>query len=422
MKPYIVKFSSLFLLILLFTNCGDPASASAGQRTDYRKYADDIRELTETLPRDLNEREARRYLSRVEKTLRSLNTPEAQSDLTVVPVYVNVLEPEYIAQKVQYLGDINGNPSVVVYPKLSDIVREVRVVNGDYIHKGDVLALISDATVRASKNQAEAVYLSAKSQMANVRVEYERMKTLFDAKAISQSQWDQIVTQREVAEAGLRQAKAAVELAETQLSYATLSAPISGYLSNIAYEPGDMTTPQKPFAVIHQINSVKINIKVTESDLGHIRSGQRCEIAVSAYPNEIFDGRVSNISPVIDPLTRTALVEILAENVDLRLKPGMFARVNIITHERQNALTVDKAVTGRQTVLKRFGSTLRDDRPVETYHCFVVRDGIAVKTPIEVGIESKTKYEVVSGLNSGDLLVVMGQNNLSDSSLVEIIK
>lgn len=422
MKPYIVKFSSLFLLILLFTNCGDPASASAGQRTDYRKYADDIRELTETLPRDLNEREARRYLSRVEKTLRSLNTPEAQSDLTVVPVYVNVLEPEYIAQKVQYLGDINGNPSVVVYPKLSDIVREVRVVNGDYIHKGDVLALISDATVRASKNQAEAVYLSAKSQMANVRVEYERMKTLFDAKAISQSQWDQIVTQREVAEAGLRQAKAAVELAETQLSYATLTAPISGYLSNIAYEPGDMTTPQKPFAVIHQINSVKINIKVTESDLGHIRSGQRCEIAVSAYPNEIFDGRVSNISPVIDPLTRTALVEILAENVDLRLKPGMFARVNIITHERQNALTVDKAVTGRQTVLKRFGSTLRDDRPVETYHCFVVRDGIAVKTPIEVGIESKTKYEVVSGLNSGDLLVVMGQNNLSDSSLVEIIK
>lgn len=420
MKPYIVKLLSLFLLILLFTSCGD--SASAGQKTDYQKYAAGIRELTETLPRDLNDREARRYLSQIEKAMRPLNTPEAQSDLTVVPVYVNVLEPEYIAQKVQYLGDISGNPSVLVYPKLSDIILEVPVVNGDYVHKGDVLARISDATVRASKSQAEAAYLSAKSQLANVRVEYERMKTLFDAKAVSQSQWDQIVTQREIAEAGLRQAKAAVELAETQLNYATLTAPISGYLSNIAYEPGDMATPQKPFASVHQINSVKTNIKVTESDLGHIRTGQRSEIAVSAYPGDIFEGRVDNISPVIDPLTRTALVEILAENADLRLKPGMFARVNIITHERQNALTVEKAVTGKQTVLKRFGATLRDDRPVETYHCFVVRDGIALKTPIEVGIESKTKYEVVSGLNPGDLLIVMGQNNLSDSSLVEIVK
>ncbi|MDD3094870.1 MAG: efflux RND transporter periplasmic adaptor subunit [Candidatus Neomarinimicrobiota bacterium] len=422
MRHIILKSFPLLFLILLFASCGNPESASAGQETDYRQYAGAIRELTETLPRDLNERDARRFLSQLEKVLRPLNAPEAQNDLTVVPVYVNAVEPEYIAEKVQYLGDIAGDPSVIVYPKLSDIIRELRVVNGDYVKKGQILAVISDATVRSSKSQAEAAYLSAKSQLANVRVEFERMKTLHDAKAISQSQWDQIVTQREVAEAGLRQAEAAMELAETQLSYAMISAPISGYISNLAYEPGDMTTPQKPFASIHQINSVKTRIKVTESDLGHIKADQRCEISVSAYPGEIFEGRVTNISPVIDPLTRSALIEILAENKDLRLKPGMFARVNIITRERPNALTIEKAVTGKQTVLRRFGATLRDDQPVETYHCFVVRDGIAIRTPIEIGIESKTKYEVIDGLHPGDLLVVMGQNNLRDSTLVEIVK
>ncbi len=422
MKARIAKIFSLLFLILLFSACGDSKSASENKKLDYQKHAAAIRELTDALPSGLNEQEARRYLSKVEKAMRPLNSSEAESAMRIVPVYVQELQPEYIAQKVQYLGDISGNPSIVVYPKLPDIILDVKVVNGDFVQKGDTLALISDATVRAGKSQAEAAYISAKSQLANLRVEYERMKTLHDAKAISQSQWDQISTQREVAEAGLRQAKAAVDLAETQLAYAALTAPISGYLSNIAYEPGDMAAMQKAFASIHQIQSVKINVKVTESDLEHIRKGQRCEIAVAAYPNVIFEGHVSNISPVVDPMTRTALLEVLSDNADLRLKPGMFARVNIITHERQNALTIDKAVAGKQTLLKRFGATLRDERPYETYHCFVVRDGIAIKTPIEVGIESKTKFEVVKGIKPGDLLVVMGQNSLSDSSLVEIVR
>lgn len=414
----------LSLTALLFiVSCGNPAKGTnSAANIDYREYAQKISVLAGSLPENYSERDARRYLSQIEKALRPLNTPEATEDLTVVPVYVREVQPEYIAQKVQYLGDISGDPSVVVYPKISDIISEIRVENGDYIQEGETLGIIRDATVRAAKEQAEAAYFSAKSQLANVMIEYERMKTLQEANAISRSQWDQVITQREMAEAGLRQTEAALELAKTQLGYAELKAPISGYVSNLAYEVGDMSTPQKPLATIHQISSVKANIKVTEKDLAYIRKGQDCEIAISAYPDQIFKGKVDNISPVIDPQTHTALVEIYADNSEEMLKPGMFARVSIVTEERRNAITIDKAATAKQTVLKRFGTSIRDDRPVETFHCFTVRDGMAIKTPIETGIESKTKYEVVSGLKAGDLVVVMGQNNLKDSTLVEIVE
>lgn len=417
------KTLTLFMIVsLVLISCGAPGAKPAGADVNYKQTMSEIKSLTDELSGNEDEIAAKRYLAKVEKLLQPAIAKGGEKGLTIVPVSTRPVKAEYIAQKVQYLGDISGDPSVIVYPKLTDIVTDIKVKNGDYVKKGAVLGIISDATVRAAKAQAEAAYFSAKSQVANVKVEYERMKTLYDAQAISESQWDQIVTQKDVAEAGLKQAKAALDMASTQLGYATITAPISGYVSNLAYRVGDMSTPQKPFVTVHQIKTVKIDINVTEYDLGYIAEGQRTEISVSTYPGEIFDGYVKTVSPVIDPMTRTARIEILADNQDGRLKPGMFARVNIITHERDNALTVDKAATLKQTVLKPTSDNLREDRVVEAHTCFVVRDGVAIEVPLEIGIESKTKFEVLKGLEAGDLVVVMGQNNLSDSTLVNVVE
>ncbi len=163
-------------------------------------------------------------------------------------------------------------------------------------------------------------------------------------------------------------------------------------------------------------------INVTERDLGAIKTGQRSEISVSTYPDLVFEGRVKTVSPVINPMTRTAKIEIIADNSDIKLKPGMFARVSVIVAERENVLTIDKAATQKQTVLERVGENLRNDKVVETYSCFIVRDGVAKLANIKVGLESKTKYEVIEGLELGDKVVIMGQNNLSDSTLVNIVK
>lgn len=421
MKHTLKLISFLMIISLVLVSCGAPG-ANPAVKIDYKKTANELKALTNELPDNASDLEARKYLAKVQKALQPAISDKTNDDLTIIPVSTKAVKAEYIAQKVQYLGDVSGDPSVVVYPKLTDTVIDIKVENGDYVKKGALLAKIDDATVRSSVAQAEAAYMSAKSQVANVNVEYERMKTLYEAKAISDSQWDQLVTQKEVAQSGLKQAKAALSMAKTQLGYASVTAPISGYVSNLAYRIGDMSTPQKPFVTIHQTETVKLAINVTEFDLGYLAVGQRTEISVNTYPDVVFDGKVTTVSPVIDPMTRTAKIEILADNKDGRLKPGMFARVNIITHESEQALTIDKAVTNKQTVLKRFGDSLRDDKVVETYSCYIVRDGIALEVPLEIGIESKTKYEVLSGLEAGDLVVIMGQNNLSDSTLVNIVE
>ena len=421
MKQTFKILSFLMIISLVLVSCGAPG-AKPEVLIDYSKTANNIRTLTNELDENASDVDIRRYLAKVQKALQPVSESKGNNGLTIVPVNVEAVTSESITQKVEYLGNINGDPSVIVYPKLTDLITDVYVENGDYVKKGHVLGTISDATVRASKAQAEAAYLSAKSQVANVKVEYERMKNLYEAKAISDSQWDQLLTQKEVAEAGLKQAEAALDMAKTQLSYAKITAPISGYVSNVVYEIGDMSTPQKPFATVHQISTVQTKVSVTEKDLGHIQVGQRAEISVEAYPSDVFAGTVVNVSPVIDPASRTALVEIKSDNEDMRLKPGMFARVAILTNELENVLTVDKAATKKQTVLKRFGDSVRDEKVVETYSCFIVRDGVALEMPIEIGVESKTKFEVTSGLSEGDLVVVMGQNNLSDSTLVTIVE
>ncbi|MFA6618207.1 MAG: efflux RND transporter periplasmic adaptor subunit [Candidatus Neomarinimicrobiota bacterium] len=421
MRTSLKTITFLMIIGMLLVSCGAPGE-KAKTNIDYKKTADKVRTLTNEFSADPSDVEARRFLAKLNKVLAPASKQSESDDLTITPVAVKKVVAEHIAQKVQYLGDITGDPSVVVYPKLTDTVWDIYVENGDYVKKGELLAKIDDATVRASKAQAQGAYLSAKSQVANVNVEFERMKTLYEAKAISDSQWDQLVTQKEVAEAGLEQAKAALSMAETQLTYASVTAPISGYVSNLAYRIGDMSTPQKPFLTIHQTETVKININVTESDLGFIKVGQRTEIHLSSYPNQIFEGKVETVSPVIDPMTRTAKIEIIAKNDDARLKPGMFARVDIVTQERDQAFTIEKAVTNKQTVLERSETNLREDKVVETYSCFIVRDGIAINRELKIGIQSKTKYEVLSGLTEGDLVVVMGQNNLSDSSLVNIVE
>ncbi|MDZ7796804.1 MAG: efflux RND transporter periplasmic adaptor subunit [Candidatus Marinimicrobia bacterium] len=324
MKKTILLLSTAMLFLL---SCGGSGKQWESSEISYIQTVDDIRELTGNLPDPMNDNEARRYLSKIQKLMIPLESDKVKNDLRVVPVNVRTAEREYIAERVRYLGDIKGDPSIAVYPKLSDIITDIYVQNGDHVQKGDILARIDDAGVRDSKKQAEAGYRSAKSQLENVRSEYERTKALHEDNAISQSQWEQVVTQLEVAKAGLSQAEAVLEMAKTQLSHAILRAPANGYVSGRAYDPGDMATPQKPFASIHDIENVKIAINVTERDLGNIEEGQRAEITVGAYPEEIFEGRISVISPVIDPMTRTANIEIISENKNLRLKPGMFAHV-----------------------------------------------------------------------------------------------
>jgi len=149
-------------------------------------------------------------------------------------------------------------------------------------------------------------------------------------------------------------------------------------------------------------------VNVSETYYNRVEMGMPVEVQADALGSETFSGKVSLIYPTIDPVSHTFPVEINVPNADHRLRPGMFARVKMNFGTRERPLLSDKAV------LKQVGS---NDRYV-----FVVKDGVAFYTLVQLGVRINDKYEIVSGLNDGDRVIVEGNRGLIDGTEVEVVE
>jgi RND family efflux transporter MFP subunit len=243
----------------------------------------------------------------------------------------------------------------------------------------------------------DARFAQQQTQVATLRRDYERYEELFAVGGISRQQLDQARTQLEVAETALK------NLEENT----TLVSPVSGVVTARNYDPGDVAM-QLPILTIENINPVKVMVNVSETYWSRVVKGMPVEVQADALGSETFSGKVSIIYPTIDPVSHTFPVEITVPNVDLRLRPGMFARVKMNFGTRERPLLSDKAV------LKQVGS---NDRYV-----FVVKDGVAFYTLVQLGVRINDKYEIVSGLNDGDRVIVEGNRGLIDGTEVEVVE
>ena len=186
----------------------------------------------------------------------------------------------------------------------------------------------------------------------------------------------------------------------------TLISPVNGVVTARNYDPGDVAG-QLPILTIESINPVKVKVNVSETYYNQVVKGMPAEVLVDALAGEVFRGSVSLIYPTLDPVSHTFTVEISVSNSDQRLRPGMFARV------RMNFGTNERPLLSDRAVLKQVGS---NDRYV-----FVERDGKAIYTLVQLGVRIDDKYEIVSGLNEGDRVIVHGNTNLIDGAEVEVV-
>jgi len=186
---------------------------------------------------------------------------------------------------------------------------------------------------------------------------------------------------------------------------APVESPLTGIIGRFYVDKGANVTPSTPIALVVDMDKVKINLDIPEAYLPRIAIGQTATVGVQAYPGEEFTGEVSKISPVLDLDTRTAPVEIVIANSDHRLKSGMFAEVKLIIEVRK-----DVPVIPREAILGR--------APNE--YVYVVNGDRASLRKVKLGIHDGDDYEVIEGLNKGDLVVVMGQQRLSDGAQVSI--
>ena len=335
------------------------------------------------------------------------------------PVVVMIVQRGTLSQSLSYNGDIKAESEVKVFSRIPDRIVELCVDVGSRVRAGDLLARIEASTLEQAVHQAEAGLAASRVQEANLRVDYERAQRLLKENALSQQQFDAIKTQAEAMHAQVEQAQAALEAAKSMYGDARVTAPISGIIATRTLEEGDMAGPSVPLVTIVQMARVKMTFDATDTDLRWLSLGQTATIRVRSYPDQAFAGRVTKISPVLDPATRMAAVEVIIDNRKHLLKPGMFASVEVLTGAIDSVITVPRHAAIEHTVtVNRDGS----EEVVKDFSVFVITNGAAEQRTLNIQYADHRALAVSSGLAVGEQVVTLGQKSLRNGTRVVIVR
>ena len=187
-----------------------------------------------------------------------------------------------------------------------------------------------------------------------------------------------------------------------------LISPISGVVTARNYDDGDMYSSGNPVLTIEQTNPVKLLVNVSENYWKQVKKGMSVDITLDAYEGEAFSGKVTIVYPSIDAITHTFPVEVTISNPAQKVRPGMFARATINYGDKNHVLVPDEAI------VKQIGA---GDRYV-----YVYKNGKVSYNKVELGKHIGTKYEIFSGVNPGDEVVIAGQTRLTNGKEVEVVK
>ena len=238
-----------------------------------------------------------------------------------------------------------------------------------------------------------------RSQVETARANLQSVEALENAKS-----WEAEIAS---AETLVIQAQASVDLAKKMLSYAKIVAPIGGTISKRNLDAGNIVAPTIPICEIVDMRLVKAVVYVIESDLPKVEVGREVSISVDSW-DEPFSGRVAEVSPVLDVSSRSAKVEIVLSNPDLRLKPGMFSKVTIPLQIRKEVIILSK-------------SAIVGNIASGEYSVFIIDSSISARRQIELGLSKGDIAEIRSGLSIGEQVVISGQHSLKDGDRVRIV-
>ena len=317
----------------------------------------------------------------------SSKATEEQSADTVRLVEVAPAEMRALSLSEEFTAQLEAKVVNNITAQAGGRLKQLLVKVGDRVGAGQAVARM-EATQAAQ----------AQIQLADAKTNFARMDELYKVGGVSKAQWEQ--------------AKSAVDQAKLAYGNAAentvLRSPISGFVTAKNYDNGDMTSPQLPVVVIQQIAPVKAVIGVSEQYYSYLKKGAAATLSVDALGEETFSGVVTNIFPTLDPVTHTVSTEIEVANKDLKLRPGMYARVHLDFGTKEALTVPDKAI------VRQAGSGAR--------YVYVFSGGKAVYRTVELGQQQGDLYEVVSGLNAGDQVIISAPSNLKNGLSVKLRK
>ena len=312
-----------------------------------------------------------------------------------------------IVNSVTATGTIEPVTSVDVGTQVSGVISKLYVDYNSVVKAGQVIAELDRTNLMSELSSAQASLKSAQSELDYQKTNYERYKALYDKGLISANDFEQARLSYVQAQQKTQQQKESVKKAQTNLGYATITSPIDGVVLSKEVEEGQtvassFSTPTL-FKIARDLTDMRVIADVDEADIGDVKEGQRVTFTVDAFPDDTFEGQVTQVRQEATTESNVVTYEVVisAPNDDLKLKPGLTANVVIFTMEAKDVLAVpSKALrfTPREAMLNSDETITDTDAKEKVW----VKEGSNLKAvAVETGMTNGTLTQITKGLKPG---------------------
>ena len=307
-------------------------------------------------------------------------------------------------------GTIEPVTSVTVGTQVSGIVSKLYVDYNSKVTKGQVIAELDRTNLTSELNTAKADLSSAQSSLNYEKANHQRYETLYKKGLVSADEYENARLSYEKAVQQVKTAQESVKKAETNLNYATITSPIDGVVLSKAVEEGQtvaasFSTPEL-FTIAQDLTNMRVIANVDEADIGDVKEGERVSFTVDAFPNDVFEGQVTQVRQEATTTNNVVTYEVVisAPNEQLKLKPGLTANVTIYTAEKQGVLSVS-------TKALRFTPTPETVGKMKIADCkgknkLWTKQGNTLQAhSVQLGMSDGIHTEILSGLAEGTEIV-----------------
>ena len=325
-----------------------------------------------------------------------------------------------IQNSVTATGTIEPVTSVTVGTQVSGIVSRLFVDYNSVVKKGQVIAELDKTNLISELNTAKANLASAQSSLKYESDNYKRYKTLFEKGLVSADDFESAKLSYDKALQTVNTSKESVQKAQTNLGYATITSPIDGVVLSKAVEEGQtvaasFSTPEL-FTIAQNLTDMRVIADVDEADIGDVREGERVTFTVDAYPNDTFEGEVTQVRQEATTTNNVVTYEVVisAPNNDLKLKPGLTANVTIYTAEKQGVLSVPSKALRFTPTQETVGKMKIQDSNGKNKVWTIEGNTLKANT-VQIGMSDGINTEIISGIGEG-VLVVTGIEEVAEAA------
>ncbi len=322
------------------------------------------------------------------------------------------VERQNIHTSITATGTIEPVTSVTVGTQVSGIVSKLYVDYNSVVKKGQIIAELDKTNLISELNTAKANLSSAQSTLNYEQANYSRYKTLYDKGLVSADEYESARLSYDKARQQVATSRESVQKAQTNLGYATITSPIDGVVLSKSVEEGQtvaasFNTPEL-FTIAKDLTDMRVIADIDEADIGGVKEGQRVSFTVDAFPDDKFEGQVTQVRQQATTESNVVTYEVVisAPNYDLKLKPGLTANVTIFTMEKDNML----AVPAKALRFMPNEALLQKDQKIEDVEAptkvWTLEGNTFKAHAVQTGTTNGMVTEIVSGISEGTEVLV----------------